>query len=114
MHELSIAMSILDIVSEYAAKEKAREVTEIEIELGSLSGVVCDSLVFALEVATKNTISENAEIIVTEIKAKARCRHCEKTFEPENLFSACPYCKNSGYELLTGRELRVKSLKIEN
>jgi len=113
MHELSIAMSILDIVTEYAEKEKAREVTEIEIEIGSLSGIVSDSLVFALEIACKNTISENAEIKIIEIKAEAKCKHCHKIFELENYFMQCPECQNSGYELLTGKELQVKSLKIE-
>ncbi len=113
MHELSIAMSILDIVKEYAEKENASEVTEIEIELGSLSGVVSESLVFALEMACKNTISEKAEIKILEIKAEAKCKHCNQIFELENYFAPCPECKNSGYEILKGKELQVKSLKIE-
>ncbi len=106
-------MSILDIVSEYAEKENAREVTEIEIEIGSLSGIVFDSLSFALEIACKNTICEKAVFKVIEIKAEARCKHCQQIFELENYFMACPNCENSGYEILKGKELQVKSLKIE-
>ena len=60
MHELSIAMNVIEIADEYAAKANATVVKEIEIEVGELSGVVLDALEFAMEVAVKNTILEQA------------------------------------------------------
>ena len=52
MHELSIAMSIVDIAADYAARDNAKCVTEIEIEVGTLAGVVIDALDFAMEAAS--------------------------------------------------------------
>lgn len=113
MHELSIAMSIVDIACEYAKKESAKTITEIEIELGSLSGVVYESLAFALEAATKNTIAEMAQFAINYVQAEADCLHCNTEFSPENFYAACPNCAQFGFNLKKGKELRVKSIQIE-
>ena len=47
MHELSIAMSIVDIVREEAVKAGGGEVTEVVVNIGSLSGIVADALLFS-------------------------------------------------------------------
>ena len=48
MHELSIALSILDLVALEAIKQKAREVKEIELEVGRLAGVDISALAFSI------------------------------------------------------------------
>lgn len=53
MHELSIAMNIIDIASEQAKINNFSVIDEIEIEIGTLSGVEIDALKFAMEIATK-------------------------------------------------------------
>ena len=40
MHELSIAMNIVEIVEENAAAANCKAVSEIDLEIGSMSGVV--------------------------------------------------------------------------
>lgn len=113
MHEFSIAMSIVDIASDYAQKEKAQQVREIEIEVGELSGVVVDALEFCMEAAVKESILEGAERKIIRQPGKARCRACSHVFEIEDLYSACPKCQHPGPEIIQGRELRVKSLLVE-
>ena len=44
MHEFSLVLNIIDIVTEYAVKENARDVREVEIEGGDLSGVVIEAM----------------------------------------------------------------------
>ncbi len=113
MHELSIAMSIVDIATEYAAKDNSDKVNEIEIEVGSLSGVVIEALDFAMEAAVKNSICENSKWIILEIPAKAKCDHNGKEYELDNLYAKCPHCGKYGHELIQGKELRVKSLMVD-
>ena len=50
MHELSIAMNILEIAEENAKKLNAKIVHEIEIDIGELSGIDFDALEFALNI----------------------------------------------------------------
>lgn len=113
MHELSIAMSIVDIASDHARKDNADRVKEIEIEVGSLSGVVVEALNFAMEAAIKNSICDNAEWKIIEIPAMAICSQTKKKYPVNDLYSQCPYCGKYGHELILGRELRVKSLLVE-
>jgi hydrogenase nickel incorporation protein HypA/HybF len=112
MHELSIAMSIIEIVEDYSNRESATNVLEVELEIGKLSGIDYDSLTFALEATIKNTKFENTRFVIDQVQAKARCINCNIEFEIEYLFSACPECKNFGIKVIQGQELRVKTLKV--
>ena len=113
MHEFSIAMNIVDIASEYAHKEEAKSVKEIEIEVGQLAGIVLDALEFSLEAAVKNTILENAKRTIISLPGVVRCRACSHEYESNDFFSECPQCGAGPPEILQGRELRVKSLLID-
>ena len=113
MHELSIAMNVIEIADEYAAKANATVVKEIEIEVGELSGVVLDALEFAMEVAVRNTILEQARCHYLRIPGIARCRKCGNEFSAHDLHTPCPKCNSFEQELISGRELRVKSLVVD-
>jgi hydrogenase nickel incorporation protein HypA/HybF len=113
MHEFSIAMSVVDIASEYAEKEKATVVREIEIEVGELSGVVLEALEFALESAVKGSILEHARIVTTTIPGKARCMECHHEYPTSDFFKRCPVCKSCAPDIIGGKELRVKSMIVD-
>ena len=113
MHELSIVMNIIEIAEENAKKEDVSMITEIELEIGTQSGIVLDALEFAMESATKGTMLENAKVVVHEIPAKARCSSCAHEFNLPELYTPCPKCSNPFSDIFQGKELRVKSLKVE-
>jgi len=113
MHEFSIAMNVVDIAVEYAGREKAKEVHEIEIEVGIFSGVVVDALEFAMESAVKGTILENAICKIELVGGKARCNECMNEYETDDLLKPCPECKKCAPVIIQGRELRVKSLIVD-
>ncbi len=112
MHELSIAMNIIEIVSQQARKSNLPVIDEIEIEIGKLSGVEIEALEFVMGIAAHGTILENSRTIITEIPGIARCLVCSKEFITESLFAQCPECKEFNFEILQGQELRVKSLNV--
>jgi len=113
MHELSIAMNIIDIAGEYAEKAKAKVVHRIEIEVGELSGVVFEALEFAMENAVKNTILENAKWFIHKISGKVLCENCSYEFDTDNVYTPCPKCGDYRQEIIQGRELRVKSITVD-
>ncbi len=112
MHELSLAINIVDIATREMEKANAEKVTDLEIEAGTLSGVVIEALDFAMQQAVRNSKLEQARITIHEIKATARCHECHKTFGLTDLFCVCPHCESVNVELIQGQELRVKSLKV--
>lgn len=112
MHELSIAQSIIELAEEVALKEQADSITSIDIEIGTLSGVVLEALDFALETTVTNTKLENAKINLLKIPGKAKCKNCSFTFETNDLLSLCPNCKQANLEIVEGKQLRIKSLTV--
>jgi len=112
MHELSIAMNIIDIATEQAETNNLSVIDEIEIEIGTLSGVEIDALKFAMEIATKRTILENSKTIITEIPGQAHCLNCSTEFVTDSFFAQCPECKQFNFQIIHGQELRVKSLNV--
>ncbi len=58
MHELSIAISIVDTAIKQATLASASRVSEVELDIGTHSGIEYESLKFALGVAAKDTMLE--------------------------------------------------------
>lgn len=113
MHEFSIAVNIVDIALEYAEKSNAVRVNEIELEIGELSGVVNDAMEFAMDAAIKGTLLENARVNIIKIPGLAICKSCGNEFKIENFFDACTKCGAYNPDIISGKELRVKSLNID-
>ncbi|MEX0680939.1 MAG: hydrogenase maturation nickel metallochaperone HypA [Balneolales bacterium] len=112
MHELSIAIRIVDIAVQEATDAGAQAVTDLDVEVGSLSGVVIEALDFAMQEAVRNTILEHARVNIIKIMARARCKQCHNEFETDDWFDLCPHCQSVDLEILQGRKLQVKSLKV--
>jgi len=53
MHELSIALGIVDIAEKETKKAKKHKVDLIELEIGTLAGIEFDSLGFCLALGRK-------------------------------------------------------------
>lgn len=113
MHELSIAMNIVEIAEENAKMAKATVINEIELDIGSQSGVVIEALEFAMQSAVQGTMLDQAAVKINIIPAQAVCSQCQNKFFIKELFEACPECGNPFCEIIQGKELKVKSLKAE-
>ena len=114
MHELSIAQNIIEIVENYAIKANATIVTDVEVDVGTISGIIPDTLEFVWELAVKNTITEKAKLKINVITAKARCHDCKTEFDLEDVYSVCPSCNSNHIEIYQGKELLVRTIKIES
>jgi hydrogenase nickel incorporation protein HypA/HybF len=113
MHELSIAMNIVEIAEENARNANTSVITEIELDIGTQSGVVLEALEFAMQSAVQGTMLEKAEVKINSIPAKGVCSQCRHEFFVEDLFAPCPECGNPFCEIIQGKELKVKCLKAE-
>jgi hydrogenase nickel incorporation protein HypA/HybF len=113
MHELSIALSILDLVAEEAEHQSGR-ITAVHLKLGPLSGVVKEALLSAYDLARECTPLAQAELIVEEVPLVAWCPACaaERAL-PSMQELRCPVCDTPTPKLLSGRELDVVALEIE-
>ena len=112
MHELSIALSLLDLVEEEAARHGG-PVVAVHLRLGPLSGVVREALVSAYELAREGTAAAEAELVVEEVTVLVSCPACRAERTPASAWElCCPDCGTPTPEVLRGRELEVVALEI--
>lgn len=112
MHELSIALSIIDLVEAEARRNGSSRVQEVELEIGTLAGVEIQTLEFALDSAVRGTLLEDAKIVRIYIEGTGFCNDCNSSFPVSSLFSPCPDCGSYCVKIIKGKELRVKSIVI--
>ncbi len=113
MHEMSIALNILEIVEKELKKADGKKIERLNLAVGKLSGVVVESLQFALEASRKNSPIADAEIIIDEINAKMKCMNCDFEFNTDDFYSICPNCNSFKHHIISGKELLIKSLTIQ-
>jgi len=114
MHELSIAQSILSIVEKAAPRDDHAVIKSVGLQIGELSGVELEALKFAMSIIKEDTILQNAELKIDIIKGEAECLECGKIF-PMNFFGvACPQCGAYRSKILTGREMKVVNLTVDD
>jgi hydrogenase nickel incorporation protein HypA/HybF len=112
MHELSIALSILDLAAEEAELHGGC-VCAIRLRLGPLSGVVKEALLSAYELAREGTPLAEAELIIEDAPLTAYCPTCDAERAPASVFDLrCPICDTPMPKIVHGRELEVVSLEI--
>jgi hydrogenase nickel incorporation protein HypA/HybF len=66
MHELSIAISIVEIASEEAQRQGSARVEAVHLRLGTLSGVVKDALLFSWDLACEDSPIAGAKLTIEE------------------------------------------------
>ena len=66
MHELSIAMSLLELVEEESERRGNVHVEAIHLKLGALSGVVKQALVSAYELASEQTEFATCRLVIED------------------------------------------------
>lgn len=113
MHEMSLALSIVELAEKAACEADAKSITKIEIDVGELAGVMLDALEFSLSIATQATLAHSAKLALHLILGSAKCTGCGKTFHLAELWAVCPFCRDFSYEILAGKELKIKSIDIE-
>lgn len=114
MHELSIAHSLVEIVSRVAREEGSSRVETIYLRVGELSCVSVEALNFAFEVAARNTPAEQAKIVIENKPVVVYCANCdvEQALDTPQRF-ACPACDRPVSKILSGRELEVDRIELE-
>jgi hydrogenase nickel incorporation protein HypA/HybF len=110
MHELSIADALVGIACRHAA---GRPVVRVDVKVGHLRQVVPTALTFAFELVAQGTAVEGAELAIEEVPAVGRCRACEAQTVLAGFPLQCARCEGLDLELLSGEELQVESLELE-
>jgi len=113
MHEVSVALSLLDSAGKYCKKEGYQGIESITVKIGKASGVMPEALLFAFDAVKQGTLAENAHLTIEEIPVSGYCHHCMKSFSVDEQFVlCCPNCGGTEIRLDSGRELHIVELDV--
>jgi hydrogenase nickel incorporation protein HypA/HybF len=114
MHELSIAMSIVEMAEEESERRGGLHIIAVHLRLGLLAGVVKDALVSSYGLACEQTPLEGSKLVVEEVPGVVYCPACQarRPVRSSEWFY-CSECGSLASEIVQGKELEVVSLEVE-
>lgn len=111
MHEVSIALAIIDEITERAPRDGGK-VTAIRLRIGALSAVDVGALEFAWELATNGTPAEGSQLKIEHVPLGIFCRSCGVERTIAGTLPVCPDCATPSDRITQGRELLVTALEV--
>ena len=115
MHELSIAVDLIETASEEVARLGPVRVIAVRLKLGPLSGVVKEALLFSFDVAVSGTPLEGARLDIDDVPVSVWCGRCEAERELADLTRRrCPTCGSPTPRVIRGGELELIGLEIQD
>jgi hydrogenase nickel incorporation protein HypA/HybF len=112
MHELSIAIDLVEAASARAAELGVR-VTALHVRVGALSGVVKEALAFSFDVAAAGTPMDGVRLEIEELPVTVDCPRCGGEPQPASPQALrCPQCGGPAARVVQGRELELYGLEV--
>lgn len=119
MHEYSTMVQIVETLLNEIKTRNINSISEVYLEIGELTFLRKEQLIFAYDILTKNTILNKSMLIITEKKAKIKCKSCGhigkiKYLDDERYhFSmpvfTCPECNNE-IDIIDGKECNITKI----
>lgn len=113
MHEMALTESIVEIATEAAKEQGAQKVKRVFVDVGALSHVEPDALLFCFAAVSAGTIAEGAELEIDRVPGAGQCLDCGKNVMLTEQFGACPECGRYRVQMTGGDELRVREIEVE-
>jgi hydrogenase nickel incorporation protein HypA/HybF len=119
VHELSLAIAIVDLVERHAS---GRRVSVVNVKVGAMRQAVPRSLEFQFGFAARGSVCDGALLEQQLVAALFRCEDCGREWDPapppartadELIVSfRCPDCASGRFKVVRGEELAVESIEI--
>jgi hydrogenase nickel incorporation protein HypA/HybF len=112
MHEYPITKRIIEIADEFAAKNEAGEVKQINLVVGDYSGYVASSIELYFEIIAQGSLCEHAKLNIERVIPKLKCQTCGGLFVRKPYSFECPSCNGEGIPTEIGQEFYIKSIEV--
>lgn len=112
MHELSLLENVREILEDHAISQNFSKVTRVTLEVGKFSNVEPDALRFGFDVVMKDSLAENAELIISELRGLGLCQQCGLQVEMDTSYDPCNYCGSPAVKIVQGAEMKIKDLSV--
>lgn len=114
MHELAICEQILQVALNAAENAGNVKIVKVRVRAGEMRHIVPDLMSHYFEFLTKDTPATGARLEISTIPARAKCKSCSEEYDVEDFDFKCPACGKSEPELLSGMELFLEDIEVED
>lgn len=112
MHEMSLCLSMVDLVVERVSAEGAARVLRIGVEVGALGHVEPEALAFCFQSVARGTPVEGARLDISTVPGQAYCFDCGAPVAIAQRGDLCPGCGGGALRIDDGEQLRVTQMEI--
>lgn len=112
MHELSIALALIEQLEELAKQHHASRVESLQVECGPLSGVEPELLTQAFLLAKEGTVAQQAQLEILVSELQIHCPDCHHTFSATPNDLLCPACGSFVTKLVQGDGLILRHVEL--
>jgi hydrogenase nickel incorporation protein HypA/HybF len=113
MHELSIAVNIVDGALEELRRQGAEQATAVHLRMGRLSGVDREALLFSYGIACQDTALADSRLVIEDVEVAILCPSCNAE-RPTRSFPVltCAECGAFAKRVVHGEELEITGMEI--
>ena len=113
MHELSIALSILEVAEDEARRHGAAKITRVRCRIGCLRQAHTSLLAEAFDLAKVGTMAAEAVLTIETVGTHLGCSACGRETDLDGWAFECPDCGSRAVQLSGGDQLELTSLDLE-
>jgi hydrogenase nickel insertion protein HypA len=115
MHELSLILSIFDVIKNEIKKHKYKKINTVELEVGDYLNAINESLITCFD-AAKSEVAEtkDAQLIIFNKTTTVQCNICKSKWDFKNNWFFCKDCNVADSEFIAGKEFKIIALEVEN
>jgi hydrogenase nickel incorporation protein HypA/HybF len=113
MHEIGIAVCLVEIAERKARESNARSIEVIALRLGEFTTIVRESLEFAFDIARQGTLANHARLQIELVPTFVQCMVCNT--DAHSVRAGSLRCEDCGFPLkiISGEELQLDYIEIE-
>ena len=113
MHEMSLCEGVLQVLQTEAKTQGFSKVIAVWLEIGDLSSVEPEAMLFSFDVVTRNSLADGAKLKIINVPGHAWCMHCAKSVNVKQRFDECPDCGGYQLQVTGGDEMKIKELEVD-
>ena len=113
MHEMSLCEGVVGLVEDEAARQRFTRVKSIVLQIGVLSHVVPEAMLFCFDAVSRGSIADGARLVIEPVAGAGWCFDCQMAVPLTECYGACPQCGHSRLQITAGEELKVLELEVE-
>lgn len=113
MHEMGIANSVLEAVRSEMVRYPESYPCKVGVRIGEMTAIDQEALRFCFDAMILETELESLELGIEVCPRRHRCQVCGNEFSVRDYDSRCPQCASLETTFISGDELELAYLEVE-